>query len=73
MNKVWYLVRYKSSDDDTAIIPGWRGFYKSVLHTSIDKINVVYLPTIVESPTKLATVQEILFQCKTKTEVLNLT
>ena len=73
MDRVWYLVRYKSSDDDTAVIPGWKGFCKSVLHTSNDVHNVVYLPTVAESPTKLATVQEILFQCKAKAEVLNLT
>ena len=72
MDRVWYLVRYKSSDDDTAVIPGWKGFYKFVIHTSNDVHDVIYLPTIVESPTKLETVQEIVFQCKAKAEVLNL-
>ena len=26
MDRVWYLVRYKSRDHDTAVIPGWKGF-----------------------------------------------
>ena len=26
IDRVWYLVRYKSRDDDTAVIPGWKGF-----------------------------------------------
>ena len=73
MDRVWYFVRYKTSDDDTAVIPGWKGFHKSVLHTSNDVHNFVYLPTIAESPTKLATVIEILFQCKARAGVVNLT
>ena len=73
MDRVWHFMRYKSSDDDTAVIRGWKGFYKSVLHTSNDVHNVVHLPTIPESPTNLATVQEILFQSKAKAQVLNLT
>ena len=52
--------------------PGWKGFFYEVEHQAVDKHTVAYLPTINKSPTKMDTIQEVLYQVKEKAEKLSI-
>ena len=75
-NKVWYLSRYmhvfKQSEREQKI-PSWKGFFHQVTSQNQNtRFTIGYLPSINDSPTKYEVVQEILLQCKTKAEALDL-
>ena len=73
-DNLWALARYISvKEDNEQQLPGWSGFHslsspkeESGIHT------ITYLPAINKSPTKLDTVQEVLFQVREKSETLGL-
>ena len=67
---VYFLLRYQSAKNQ--IFPSWKSFFYEVEKECGDRHTVAYLPTINKSPTKMDTVQEILFQVKEKAEALNL-
>lgn len=64
----WILLRMNSST-----IPGWKGF-NFLIHPFNDEPvhEITYLPAINESPTKMDTVLELLYQSKEKAEKLGL-
>ena len=69
------LARYKSSEfsSDEQKMPGWAGFYHQVLtptHDSNHLSRMFYLPSIAQPPTKISTVEEVLYQVNQKAEVL---
>ena len=66
---VYFLLRYQSAENQ--IFPSWKGFFYEVEKECGDRHTVAYLPTTNKSPTKMDTVQEILFQVKEKAEALN--
>ena len=74
---LWIVARYyqRQLQSNEQLIPGWTGFHHEVTNTDTPTMtsNIYYLPTINKSPTKMDTVQEILFQVKAKSEALNLT
>ena len=55
------------------MIPNWTGFHYEVTSKLNDDIDeVFYLPAINQSPTKLETVQEVLYQVKSKSQAIGL-
>ena len=71
---IWIICRYKlSKEGNTQEVPSWTGFYHEVMTKNDDHPHSIhYLPSINQSPTKMDTVQEIIFQVKAKSEALGL-
>ena len=76
-DKVWYFSRYEHITHDHNTLeqklPSWKGFHHLVSpQNHNDSFAIRYLPFINDSPTKYEVFQEILLQCKAKSEALNL-
>ena len=76
-DKVWYFSRYEHIIHDHNTLeqklPSWKGFHHLVSpQNHNDSFAIRYLPFINDSPTKYEVFQEILLQCKAKSEALNL-
>jgi hypothetical protein len=69
---IWYFLRYQCSKEIEQIISGWKGFFHEISQSNDSTDSVGYLPPINKSPTRMDTVQEILFQCRDKAKALNL-
>ena len=71
---IWFLARYKSSEfSPHKHVPGWTGFYHQVLTSTHDNNHpskMFYFPSTAQPPTKIRTVQNVLYQVKEKVDTL---
>ena len=70
---LWCLGRYICMKEGKEMTPNWTGFHYEVtskLNNDIDE--VFYLPTINQSPTRLETGHEVLYQMKSKSQAIGL-
>ena len=67
---IWFLATCKSSEfSPHKQVPGWTGFYYQVLtptHDNNHPSKMFYFPSTAQPPTKIRTVQEVLYQVKKK-------
>ena len=74
VDHLWTLIRYNciNNNNNNNKIPNWTGFNYLITDIVADCHKIFYFPSLNSNPTQIETVQEMLYQTKSKGEKLQL-